>query len=263
MPEAPSPTGPVAVAVSGGIDSAVALGLCIESMGAARVRAVFLETGYSDRAAAERVASFFGADLEVLPVEDDFRRLVIEESLALAGRGLTPNPCAICNRGIKLGLLPERLAADETPATGHYVRHGPGGSVLRGLDSSRDQSYFLALVRGEDLRRCLFPLGELSRRQVLAESLRLGLWFTGGESSQDLCFPMRDGRGVRPREPGPIVYPDGRRIGTHRGLDRYTIGQRKGLGVSSGVPVYVSSLDPEANALIVTPLPAGGGSSPL
>lgn len=175
--------------------------------------------------------------------------------------GRTPSPCVACNRTVKLReLFPLAKKLDAAlVATGHYARvvPGPGGAALhRGCDPEKDQSYFLHMLRPDELERLRFPLGDSTKAEVRAEALAAGLPGATKGESQELCFvssgrydafveARADGR-VRP---GPLLDPDGRVVGQHTGIHRYTIGQRKGLGVALGRPAFVVGVDADTAAV--------------
>ena len=175
----------------------------------------------------------------------------------------TPNPCALCNRDLKFGLLLDQareLGADRL-ATGHYaalVEHPVYGLCLRkGADAAKDQSYFLALVPRSRLAAALFPLAAANKPDVRQTLLRQGLEVPLPKESQEICFVPDDdyrtfvaGSGVPLPGPGPILFTDGRAIGRHEGLWRYTEGQRRGLGVAWSEPLYVIGKDAAGNALL-------------
>lgn len=174
--------------------------------------------------------------------------------------GETPSPCAACNRGVKIAelvALADRLGAAQI-ATGHYARMGrtaDGIPFLReGVDASKDQSYFLYATKRSELERLVFPLGESTKAEVRAEALARRLPGASKGESQELCF-VGAGAGAyaafveeRARgrvRPGPIVDAEGRVVGAHEGVHRFTVGQRKGLGVALGKPAFVTAIDPE------------------
>ncbi len=261
----------VLVAMSGGVDSSVAAALLAEA-GAEPV-GVFLhlwdyapdESGcctLSDARDARRVAERLGMPFYVVDMREAFRADVVEDFAGEYARGRTPNPCARCNRFVKFGAL-ARLA-DELGirwiATGHYARkpqpHAP--LLLRARDANKDQTYFLATTPSEALARAVFPLGAWRKDEVRAHAAALGLPTAAKRESQDVCFVpggdrvrvlARLGRGGL--EPGPVVEAGtGRVLGRHGGLARYTVGQRKGLGLASG-PWRVVALDAARNAVVV------------
>ncbi|UCF10318.1 MAG: tRNA 2-thiouridine(34) synthase MnmA [Candidatus Bipolaricaulota bacterium] len=206
-------------------------------------------------------ASQLGIPHRVLDAGDRFYALVISEYLARYRRGKTPNPCGRCNRSLRFGLALEIAAHEgfDYVATGHHVRIAAGAhgrcELHRGCDDEKDQSYFLYGLQGSDLSRLLFPVGEMTKDAVFAIARAEGLHAADLPESQDLCFACEgstdylfDPEDLRT---GPILDREGRRVGTHEGLPRYTIGQRRGLGISSSHPLYVIALDAERNALIV------------
>lgn len=223
------------VALSGGVDSSLALSMASEGPDA--VRAAYVDTsGAGPPAEAEEVAARLGVGLIVVDAEAEFRREVREWSRNMLASGFTPNPCARCNARVKLLTLFRMLRPGESLLTGHYARMA-GGNLHRGADPRKDQSYFLSMVGRDVLARCSFPLGEMRKEMVRVKAESMGLPFRRQES-MDLCFqtPTR-GR------PGRIVDLSGRTIGRHGGIEGFTVGQRKGLG-ALGERMYVVSIDP-------------------
>lgn len=251
----------VAVAVSGGLDSLLALVLLREQGGdVLALHGRFLDADQSG-AALERLCRGLGIPFLELDLRREFEERVIAPFVRSYLAGDTPNPCAACNPGMKFGLLLD--AAQERGAgrlaTGHYVRLEQG-RLLRGKDATKDQSYFLSLVPAERLARALFPLGHMTKAASRAEIARRGLTPPLSRESQEICFvPDGDYRGFLESRgqdlpgPGPVLLADGRELGRHRGLWRHTQGQRKGLGLSWPEPLYVLDKDPARNALIVGP----------
>jgi tRNA-specific 2-thiouridylase len=204
----------------------------------------------------------------VVEAEEVFRARVLRPFLDEYARGRTPYPCALCNQHLKFGDLfarMESLGADRL-ATGHYARVEPAaaGSValLRAADAAKDQSYALALTPREALPRLLFPLGGLAKSAVREHGRRLGLTLWDRPESQDLCFvPDGDYSGFITRDlgetrgtaPGPFEDASGHRLGTHRGILHYTVGQRRGLGLAAGEPLYVLAIDAGRNVVVVGP----------
>jgi tRNA-specific 2-thiouridylase len=221
--------------------------------------------GLDDVGDARRVADHLGIPFYVGNYVDAFTKGVVEPFVDAYVQGRTPNPCVRCNDTVKFKTLLKRsrmLGADFL-ATGHYVRTdvAPDGrvSLHRGVDADKDQSYFVAGIDRGALERVVFPLGGLSKAEVRAHAERLGLPVADKAESQEICFVPNDdyaafveGRaGGRLAGGGDIVSLDGLRLGRHRGLHRYTVGQRRGLGVATGRPTYVVDLDTEANRLVV------------
>ena len=268
----------VVAAMSGGVDSSVVAALLkregydvvgvtlqLYDHGAAVHRAGSCCAG-QDIHDARRVAETIGIPHYVLDYESRFRDAVIERFAESYLAGETPIPCVECNRTVKfrdlLGLARE-LGADAL-ATGHYVVSRDLGIGHRGLfraaDPVRDQSYFLYATTQEQLDLLRFPLGEMDKAQTRALAAELGLAIADKPDSQDICF-VPDGRyadvieRLKPgaARPGEIVHLDGRVLGRHDGVLRYTVGQRTGLGISTSEALYVLRLDAEAARVIVGP----------
>jgi tRNA-specific 2-thiouridylase len=215
---------------------------------------------------ARRVAETMGFPHYVLDYESRFRAAVVEEFADAYLAGATPVPCIRCNERVKFRDLLETardLEAD-CMATGHYVRRleGPAGPELhRAADAARDQSYFLFATTREQLGYLRFPLGGLaSKAETRALAARYGLPVAEKPDSQDICFVPNGSYAaviekLRPgaAEPGEIVHLDGRVLGRHDGVIRYTVGQRRGLGIGGGEPLYVVRLDAEARRVVVGP----------
>jgi tRNA-specific 2-thiouridylase len=265
---APAP-GRRLVALSGGVDSAVAA-----LLSGSRAVAVTLEL-WSDPEndgersccsaesvrAARAVAHRLGLPHFSLDLRAEFRAGVVEPWLAGHAAGLTPNPCVRCNGAVRLDAmieLADRLGA-EALVTGHYARHGDG--LLRvGADPEKDQSYSLAALDPASLTRLRFPLGELRKREVRELARRAGLAVAEKADSQDLCFLAGSGQaaflarhGALGEREGALVDTHGRAVGRHRGAHHYTVGQRRGLGVGGGTPLYVLATDANANTVTVGP----------
>jgi len=252
------------VAVSGGLDSLLAL--CLLREEGRRPEALhgfFLPPGEREiglRDELARVCSRLDVPLHTLDFSREFRSRVINPFLRDYARGVTPNPCALCNRRIKFGLLLDaaRELGGDALATGHYARVTPEPALYRGLDPAKEQSYFLALLTREQISRAVFPLGAW-RKEEARKALpnRMGPPPASGES-QEVCFiPDNDYRRfVREQAeglpvPGPIRDSSGRYLGEHSGLYRYTLGQRRGLGIPSSGPLYVLKKELETNTLVV------------
>jgi len=228
---------------------------------------LFLDLGPSHaRAWAERVARRLEIDLHVLDLARTMNEEVIEPFLDLYALGLTPNPCAVCNRKVKFRLALEeagRLSAGRL-ATGHYVSIDQScrpPALLRGAEPGKEQSYFLARLERGWLDRLVFPLGPMTKAQVRLEAARLDLPNLARPESQEVCFLAGESYRElfsrrRPPRPGDLVDAQGRVLGRHRGLHAYTVGQRRGLGLAAAEPLYVLALDPERNRVVVGPEPA-------
>jgi len=267
----------VVVAMSGGVDSSVAAALLVEQgydVIGMMMRLWSEETvagGAHNRCCtpeqmndARRIADQLGIPFYVLDTQDVFRNTVVEYFIDQHRQALTPNPCIECNRHIRFSYLYNNAMALDADylATGHYARidqNETGAFRLRmGMDPKKDQSYVLSVLKQEHLAHTKFPVGEYPKPEVRELAERFGLPTASKQDSQDLCF-LGDGdyrRFLRVHapdvmEPGPIVLKNGDVIGEHNGLANYTIGQRKGLGVSYHQPLYVIATNPYRNALIV------------
>ncbi|MFW5740156.1 MAG: MnmA/TRMU family protein, partial [Myxococcota bacterium] len=194
---------------------------------------------------------------------DEFARDIVEPFVDAYLTGRTPSPCATCNQRIKIPALVRaaRLMGAEAVATGHYARvveHPDGLRIARGVDATKDQSYFLCALEQDVLCRLRLPLGSDTKEAVRAEALTRGLVGAHKGESQDLCFVQDSGyaafvqqrAGDRVR-PGWIVDGRGKQLGRHEGVHRFTLGQRKGLGIAAGHPVYVSRIDPASGTVVV------------
>ena len=268
----------VVVALSGGVDSAVAAALLVEQ----GYETIGLMMRLWAEAAngrpspnrccsldaiedARAVCRHLGIPFYVINYELPFLDRVVGPFVMDYSRGRTPNPCLACNRYLKFGLLLQRALALDAQflATGHYARiqrRDDTYQLLRGRDPDKDQSYALYMLGQQELQRVLFPVGELMKEEVREVANRTGLPIADKPESQEICFiPGRDYRGfLRERapqafRPGPIVDRAGRVLGQHRGLPGYTIGQRRGLGIAAPEPLYVLGVDVARNALVVGP----------
>jgi len=265
----------VLVAMSGGVDSSAAACLLHEQgyeVLGSHMSLVHLEgvehgcCGPSARGDAAEVARVAGFPFEVCDLTEVFDHTVIADFVAEHGAGRTPNPCARCNGEIKFGAFLRR--ADELGidlvATGHYVRvarDGTGWHLLRGTDPSKDQSYMLHMLGQRQLARSIFPVGGMTKAATRAVAERFGLSVAAKRDSQELCFaPAGDAGGfVRSEAPalvragGEVVDPDGRVLAEHDGTFAFTVGQRRGLGVAAGRPMYVVDVDASSNRVVVGP----------
>jgi tRNA-specific 2-thiouridylase len=261
--------GRLLVAMSGGVDSAVAAALA-----GSRAVAVTVEL-WSDPEhdgersccspeavrGARRLAHGLGLPHFSLDLRAEFRAGVVEPWMAGHAGGLTPNPCVRCNASVRLDAmlaLARRLGAPAL-ATGHYARVS-GGLLRVARDGGKDQSYVLAAVPLDTLARLRFPLGELRKSEVRELARRLGLPVADRADSQDLCFLAGTGRdaflarhAALGERPGELQDRSGRRVGAHRGAHRFTVGQRRGLGIGGGTPLYVLETDPDSGVVTVGP----------
>jgi len=249
----------VVVGFSGGVDSFYTAYLLKER--GYKVIPVFLRlTQKASPERAQKAAEALGLKLSVIDLTEQFQKEVIDYFVRYYKRGLTPNPCAVCNRKIKLNylyLLMKEFGADFI-ATGHYARvvfskEWRKHLILRGKDKKKEQSYFLSLVEQSIFKRLLLPLGEFTKDQVIKRAKAIGFHFES--ESQDICFI--EGNHVSFLEqfisppPGLFVLKDGTVVGKHEGYHRYTIGQRRGLGVSYGKPLYVVEIDAKNNRVVL------------
>jgi tRNA-specific 2-thiouridylase len=255
--------GRVMVAMSGGVDSSVAAALLKQA--GYQVSGIHAQLWPElDPAGTisilERTCQLLDIPLHRLDLGEEFRRLVVDYFTKEYGRGRTPNPCIACNRHIKFGLLMSKaLETADYLATGHYAQIEPSGEGYRlrkAADKNKDQSYFLYMLGQRQLERLLFPLGELSKDRARKIASELRLPTDRRSESQDVCFiPDNDYRSFIAQhisfQPGDIVDIKGRLLGQHEGLAQYTVGQRQGLGLNSGEPLYVIELDAVHNRLVV------------
>jgi tRNA-uridine 2-sulfurtransferase len=277
----PSKLGKIVVAMSGGVDSSVAAALLMRQ--GYEVMGVFLRLGspegvenHADDAAAgkgkqgccsvldaadaRRVAGILGVPFYVLNFQEDFGRIV-DYFVDEYNRGRTPNPCVRCNDWLKFGRLAQyaEAAGADFIASGHYARIGVDPttgrrSLLRGRDRRKDQSYVLFGMTRKTLDHTLLPIGDMEKHEVraIAEDLKLPVY--NKPDSQEICFvPDQDyaalvrRRNPQAVRPGDLVLSDGAVVGRHEGHQHFTIGQRKGVGVAFGRPIYVVDIDPNAN----------------
>src|SRR5262250_3225072 len=269
----------VVVGLSGGVDSSVAAALLVEqgfdvvgvtlrvwpwqeSHDAAKRFGSCCSPATVDD--ARLMARRLGIPYYLLNSAEEFERTVIEDFAREYAAGRTPVPCTVCNRDLKFGSLLTRARAWDAAAvaTGHYARithdAATGRFLLwRGADAQKDQSDFLWPLTQEQLAAARFPVGELTKTAVRDKARSLGLVTADKPESQEICFiPDNDYRGfLRKRipdafRPGPILDTQGSVLGEHRGLVNYTVGQRRGLGLSGARPLYVTALDPGRNALV-------------
>jgi tRNA-uridine 2-sulfurtransferase len=275
---APDPPGPaperVAVAMSGGVDSAVAALLARER--GAEVVGITVKLWADPETdgakaccspeavlGARVVAHSIGIPHFTLDLEEEFRRRVVDNFVSGYAAGRTPNPCVLCNGEVRLAAmvdLAERLGASRL-LTGHYARiveDGDGPLLAAGADAAKDQSYMLAGLPPELLGRLDFPLTELTKPEVREIAARHGLAVARRPESQDLCFLAGQGKrgflrrhgGLGDRD-GAVLDRSGRTVGRHRGHHNFTVGQRRGIGVSAPEPLYVVATDAAANTVTV------------
>jgi tRNA-uridine 2-sulfurtransferase len=258
----------VFVAMSGGVDSSVTAYLLKQA--GYDVQGIHLELSHHsdqkpemEHVGLEFTCRSLGIPLHYLHLEDRFKNLIIDYFCREYSLGRTPNPCVLCNKNIKFGLLLEKVLemGGDYLATGHYasVKTSPEGySLYKGVDQVKDQAYFLYVLGQKQLEHVLFPLGGMVKSQVKQMASELGFPSAVLKESQDICFiPDNDSRKFLssrlPSQPGEIVDMEGNILGEHQGLAFYTIGQRQGMGVSAGERLYVIRLETETNRLVIGP----------
>ncbi len=268
----------IAVAMSGGVDSSVAAALLAQAGHDVVGFTIDIwpeqQLAPGERnccspeatATAQAICRQIGADHISIDSRDEFAAKVVERFTTSYAAGLTPNPCIDCNHHVKFqGIFDslDALGADMV-ATGHYVRSAADPAsgrwqLLGGIDPRKDQSYVLYVLTQAQLSRLVFPLGSLSKSQIRSLARRFDLPNADRPDSVDICFVAGDYRdflrdwGADCGRPGPIMLIDGTYLGEHEGLARYTVGQRRGLGISHHQPLYVAHILPERNALILAP----------
>ncbi|MBR0458766.1 MAG: tRNA 2-thiouridine(34) synthase MnmA [Victivallales bacterium] len=253
----------IGIGISGGVDSAVTAAL-LQGQGHDVVGYTMVLVPEHEATAkkAAAVAAKLKIPHKVVDLREAFESEILQYFTETYAAGRTPSPCARCNRCIKLGMLAAVMQAEgcERMATGHYARilNSDGQYQLwRGLDSTKDQSYFLSQLTQEQLAYTLFPLGEMEKTQVKAMGEMFDLVPKSQSESQDLCFLPNGGfadfvaaRKPELRQEGWILDEDGKRLGKHNGAFQYTIGQRRGLGLGGG-PWFVTAIDTQANSVTI------------
>lgn len=266
----------VLVAMSGGVDSSVAAALMKEE--GYEVIGVFLklwkgaaannESGCCSVDAAEdarRVAQVLDFPFYVFNFADKFNATVVDRFKRAYASGQTPNPCVECNRSVKFSMLSERakVLGCDFLATGHYARIAEGSrglGLFKAIDRDKDQSYVLYMLDQEDLAHSRLPVGDHKKAEIREIAASLDLRTALKPESQEICFvPNGDTQAFLSDEvpagslPGPLVDTTGHRLGTHKGFAHYTVGQRRGLGVALGHPLYVKETRPSDNTVVVAP----------
>lgn len=265
----------VMVGLSGGVDSAVAAALLVEQgheVVGGYMKNWMNEEGIpgdcpweQDIEDARAVAKALGIEFRVIDLIDSYREKIVEYLVNGYGEGLTPNPDVWCNREMKFGVFLDYAVSQgfEAVGTGHYARRrmlsGGQAAILRGADPNKDQSYFLSMMTAYQVKRALFPTGEMLKPEVRETARRFGLPVAEKKDSQGICFlgqvKMSDFLAhYLPDKPGEIVDTDGKVMGKHRGLHFYTIGQRKGHGVASpreGMAYVVVGKRADENRLVI------------
>ena len=269
-----------AVAISGGVDSMMTA--CLLKEQGHQVFGIHFITGFesdscftqnreaSDQHPVLAIGEQLDIPIDIVDIRGDFQEKVIDYFTRTYQRGQTPNPCMRCNPTVKFGIILSlaRKRGAQKLATGHYavIKKDQTGNyhLIKGLDSQKDQSYFLARLNGDQLARALFPLGMINKSQTIKMAAQRGLHPVTKGESQDVCFIkdssyggfLKTQKGFKPK-PGLIEDMNGQIIGQHDGLHLFTIGQRRGINCPAAEPYYVVRLDTERNRLVV------GGKSDL
>jgi tRNA-specific 2-thiouridylase len=269
----------VVVGMSGGVDSSVAallmrdeghevLGVTMSIYSGKPADGPVPDSCYGpgepgDIEQARKVCARLGIPHRVIDLRADYRSLVLDYARDEYLGGRTPNPCIMCNQKVKFGMFLDRLSADAGPGfdlfvTGHYARvavmEDTGRRAIQAAaDPAKDQSYFLCMLSQERLARVHFPLGGMSKPQVREIARAAALLNHDRPESQDFAFGGYKAVVSAPESPGPITDGSGTVIGRHRGIWGYTIGQRRGLGVGGGEPLYVTGLDARTNTVVAGP----------
>jgi len=251
----------VAIAMSGGVDSSVAAALLKRT--GFEVIGVFMRFWPSSSLAekrARKVAKILKIPFHSLNMEKEFKKEIVDYFLSEYKKGKTPNPCTLCNREIKFGLLFKKIKAlgADFLATGHYARIKQKGDefhLLKGRDGSRDQSYFLWGLNQKQLKRTIFPIGNFKKTEVRTLAKKFKLPLLSVPESREICFVKTTVKDFLKKylkeRPGEIRQEQGGVLGKHKGLWFYTIGQRKGINLAGG-PYYVFKKDPKKNILVIT-----------
>ena len=267
----------VVVAMSGGVDSSVTAALCAEqgldTVGISMRLYATPQDDYSksccspdDLFDARQVAASVDMPFYVANYQEVFRERVIDYFVDEYRRGRTPNPCVACNNHLKFDILLDRCLAlgSKYLATGHYARIDRSGDypkLRRGIDADKDQSYFLFGIPREALSRILFPLGGLEKGEVRNHAHRLGLATADKPESHEICFVgggdykdyVEERLSEAEQTPGKIVHQNGTELGEHDGIHQFTVGQRRGLGLSHHERLYVQSIRPDDGTVVVGP----------
>lgn len=248
--------------MSGGVDSSVAAYL-LSKLGYDVIGVTLKLHNYSKSEDAENVANNLGISLLVLNMEEEFRKKIINYFISEYEAGRTPNPCTACNRYIKFEALLEKAKSldVEYVATGHYAiieKIGNRYLLKKAKDDTKDQSYVLYNLTQEQLSKTIFPLGELTKKEVRDIAEKIGLQVASKPDSQEICFVEDNNyKGYIEKNsenksvPGEFISNDGSILGYHKGFSNYTIGQRRGLGIVTGSPMFVVDIIKETNQILL------------
>lgn len=250
--------------MSGGVDSTACALLLREHY---HIQGFFMHLAQPDfarqKVRVQTIAEKLGIELQIIDLRKEFQQKVLDYFTDSYFEGLTPNPCVICNREIKFGLFLDAIldAGMDKMATGHYAKLSKTGDLFRlfnGDDPKKDQSYFLSRLYQKQLAKIIFPLGDRTKEDIYQFVADNGFDDFKGLESQDICFLEKstvgsflDNHASSKHSAGKIVNISGKVLGSHDGLHRYTIGQRKGLGISNEYPLYVLGMDLQSNRLLV------------
>jgi tRNA-specific 2-thiouridylase len=254
----------IGVAMSGGVDSTVTAGLLLEQGYSVHGFFMLLPLAGLEQqiSKVKQITQCLQIQLHLVDLREQFSQTIISYFVDSYRQGLTPNPCVVCNLMIKCGQLMQVMTAKgmDKMATGHYARilHEDGRAVLhRAEDPAKDQSYFFCRLSAEQLEHLVLPLGDWKKTDVFLRAQEMGFNHFDGRESQDVCFladqdlaTFLEGRGVKSRQ-GEITTKDGQVLGNHGGIWKYTVGQRRGLGLPDATPWYVTTLDAEKNRVVI------------
>lgn len=247
------------IAMSGGVDSSTAAYLLIKNKMAVEGVFFVLFNDPPNIELAKQTAEFLKIKLHIKDLRELFKEKVINPFFEGYKKGITPNPCILCNKYIKFPALKEvaDMIGARWFATGHYARIkrlGKESFLLKGIDKKKDQSYFLYAIKRSYLNQLIFPLGEYTKEQVKDLATDVGIPSKAAKESSEICF-LRQKKyyeKIKPSLQGPIIeISTGKIVGQHKGIYLFTIGQRKRIGVSLGYPAYVVKIDPSINAIYV------------
>lgn len=253
----------VAVGLSGGVDSSVAaLLMQREGHQVLGITMRITDAMPAENSDAQKVAEHLKIPFKMIDLRKEYENTILRYIREDYAAGRTPNPCVRCNREVKFGLFWRRAVelgfGFDAFATGHYALVEQDPTTLRwglrkGLHGDKDQAYFLSLLTQEQLSRIRFPLGKMDKTQVRALAEEAGLFTHKSRESQDLCLGEYRKFLIPGRGPGDFVDPAGKILGRHKGIEHYTIGQRRGLGIGGGDPLYVLEIREEDNTVVVGP----------